>query len=848
MNSYKEITNKYLKHNKKRTMLTILGVILSVALITAVGLFIESLQNSFVESAINQNGSYHVKIQKITADDYSQLKANPKIEKVGIQEKWFESNLKDGKKIEINKYNKSALEFLPKSYNAVKGRLPEKEGEIAIENWAFSYMKGDLKIGDTIKFEADQGEEKKFKITGIIQNQAETQYNGTALGMTYSTIFNIEKSAVYVSIYKKAGISNTVSELSNKFKDNCILNKDLLDYSGEGSNNLNKQLYGIAGVIIGIIVIATIAVIYNSFQISVIERMKQFGLLRAVGATPAQIRKIVLREASIISAMGIPLGLLSGIFAMFVVSKIFSIMSDTAFNNLKIVIPYYVLVISALVGVISIYLSAFIPARAASKVSPLVAISSRTSISKEKISKKRGNILKRFLNIESLMAFKNIKRNKKKFRVTVFSMVISIALFIFFSSFINMMTIFTGSQSEDVKMNFELIGVVDKKGTSSLKENIINKVKQSKLVDKQYVSYGTYSSNMLIPNEKRNDYLVKNAPKVYSDVTFENKKMSSITTLFDIYDDDKIRSIKSYIKSGKVDTSNMAEENGVVIVKNSMLTVNKKYYSGSITNLKVGDTIYIDKNMMYRPVQGEDYIDKNKKENEEFNKDNMIKVKVAAVVDDAPYQFYSDNLKLFHIIMTKDVMKNITGRDLNKMPVKISEIRLKDKKDEDKFNSFIEPICDKEGVKAVDISKQSEVARGNTMQLMILMYGFIVVISLIGAVNIINTITTNLILRKKEIASLSAIGMTYKNIRQMILKEGVLYGLYGALYGGIVGSLLSYSVSSPMRKIIDFKWNIPWNLILVSGLAAIFIGLISVIKPLARIKRENIIDVIRQED
>ena len=629
---------------------------------------------------------------------------------------------------------------------------------------------------------------------------------------------------------------------------NCILNKDLLDYSGEGSNDLNKQLYGIAGVIIGIIVIATIAVIYNSFQISVIERMKQFGLLRAVGATPAQIRKIVLREASIISAIGIPLGLLSGIFAMFVVSKIFSIMSDTAFNNLKIVIPYYVLIISALVGVLSIYLSAFIPARAASKVSPLVAISSRTSISKEKISKKRGNILKRFLNIESLMAFKNIKRNKKKFRVTVFSMVISITLFIFFSSFINMMTIFTGSQSEDAKMNFELIGVIDKNGASSLKENIISKVKQSKLVDKQYVSYGTYSSSMLIPNEKRNDYLVKNAPKTYSDVTFENKKMSSITTLFDIYDEDKIRSIKSYIKSGKADTSNMAEENGVVIVKNSMLSVNKKYYNGSITNLKVGDTIYIDKNMMYRPVQGEDYIDKNKKENEEFNKDNMIKVKVAAVVDDAPYQFYSDNIKLFHIIMTKDVMKNITGRDLNKMPVKISQIRLRDKKDADKFNSFISPICDREGVKAIDISKQAEAARGNTMQLMVLMYGFIAVISLIGAVNIINTITTNLILRKKEIASLSAIGMTYKNIRQMILKEGVLYGLYGAFYGGIVGSLLSYEVSSPMRKIIDFKWNIPWNLILVSGLAAIFIGLISVIKPLARIKRENIIDVIRQED
>ena len=103
-------------------------------------------------------------------------------------------------------------------------------------------------------------------------------------------------------------------------------------------------------------------------------------------------------------------------------------------------------------------------------------------------------------------------------------------------------------------------------------------------------------------------------------------------------------------------------------------------------------------------------------------------------------------------------------------------------------------------------------------------------------------------MRRKEIASLNAIGMTYKNIRSMILTEGVLYGLYGAFYGGVVGSLLSYGLSYFMKEIMNFKWSIPWNMIFISGAAAVFIGLISVIKPLSRIKKENVIDVIREEN
>ena len=123
--------------------------------------------------------------------------------------------------------------------------------------------------------------------------------------------------------------------------------------------------------------------------------------------------------------------------------------------------------------------------------------------------------------------------------------------------------------------------------------------------------------------------------------------------------------------------------------------------------------------------------------------------------------------------------------------IQSAEIELKDKNTVDEFQKWIQPLGDRFGVKAVNHVQQMEEQKSSLLQMKILMYGFIVVVSLIGAVNIINTITTNLILRKKEIASLSAIGMTYKNIKRMISTEGILYGLYGSLYGAIGGTFLS---------------------------------------------------------
>ena len=803
------------------------------------------MQNTFLQEAISSNGSYHISISKEDNEAYDKIYNNPKIEKVGLKESIDSVFLRDDKKINITQFNKNALELLP--YKAIKGELPKKNGEIALESWILNYMDNNPKLGSIIKVKLNSGKEKEFKITGLINNNSSSQLEGEALGIVYSDKFNIKNSTIYANISGKADISNTINELKDTFK-NLNSNEDVLRLIGEGQNeNINKSLYQIAGIIIGVVVIATIAVIYNSFQISVVERIKQFGLLRAVGATQKQIRKIVLREATLISLIGIPLGLFFGVIALKIVAQIFKMMSSSAFGNLNVIISYKILAISGLVGLVSIYISALIPARFAGKISPLVAISSRALIVKEKIKKNRGRIAKKILRINGLMAFKNIKRNKKRFNITVFSIAISVTLFIFFTTFINMLSFFNTPETESDISQLSIVGTFDNKGKSSLNKDIIYKIKDNNYTKDVFVNYTNYSSKALISIDKKETKLEKIVPDIYEKINLDEKEMIKLGVAFDAYDENKLRNSSKYVVSGKIDIEKMKKENGIILVKNQMKAGKGGYYNGPFTNLKVGDSFYVHKNILR-----DDLI----KENDEkdiklnFNKEDMAKVKVVAIVNNPPYGFWI-NPKYLKIITTKDVLGNISGKNMNKIlldQIQSAEIELKDKNTVDEFQKWIQPLGDRFGVKAVNHVQQMEEQKSSLLQMKILMYGFIVVVSLIGAVNIINTITTNLILRKKEIASLSAIGMTYKNIKRMISTEGILYGLYGSLYGAIGGTFLSYIMFSGMTNIMEFKWIIPWQSIIIAAGTAIFIGLISVIRPLNRIKKSNIIDVIKAEE
>lgn len=823
ISSYRQLTGKYLKANKKRSVLTIIGIVLSVALISAIGFFLKGVQQAEIESFQSQYGSWHVAYQKVDKNLLSKIKSNPKVSMSGLLQDEKEIKLQKGVSIAPQIVSDDALELLP--YKLKSGRFPNNKNEVVLEKWVLKYVKKGAKVGDILEIGG-----KKYKLVGILQDGIQSQSTNKGIMFSKSNNIAISRATLIVKISSKVNLKKAVSELkslgaNNKASDNTYV----VDLQGGGNDSSTKSMYAIVGVIIGIVVIATAAVIYNSFQISVVERIKQFGLLRAVGMTPRQLRNMVLREASILAVISIPIGLICGIIAINLIGFAFKIIGGDSLILMKISIAPSVILISAVVGIISVYLSAVLPAYFAGKISPLVAISSRASITKEKIKRRKGTILKKLFGFEGNLASKNIRRNKKRYRITVFSIIISVVLFVTFKSFMDMALNLNGTSNELDKMHFTVQGDDKDPKANCIADSIINSINSLGVVKETYKMYNpVVFKEYLDTSSEISD--VKNLGKFYGreELNGQEKTMFDQGSVF-AYDDNSLKSSEAYLDKGKIDAEKLNKENGVIVInKNIILNQKtKKKYKGKVLDIKPGDEIdlkYINNGKDIEPAK---------------------KVKVIAVLNDDPFEpnFAPRGIKL---ITTKKVMENLTGmKDIKPNAI---NIQLKDEKFEEKAKSQIETAIESNpNLKVLDIIDVNREIKSGSLMIEILVYGFVIVVSLIGSVNIVNTLTTNIILRKREFAALKAIGFTQKGLKKMIVLEGVLYGIVGTIYGCIIACILSYLLYLGISGIQEIQWNIPWTAMGIAGIAAIVIGYLSVLSPLSRINKENIIETIRED-
>lgn len=827
ISTYKQLTGRYLKTSQKRTALTILGIVLSVALISTIGLFFYSMQAAEVEDAKNDYGAFHLMFTKTDEALVSKIANNPKVSRYGF----FTGEEVDVQgKITISKLTATdkALELMP--YRVKEGKLPKAENEVAVEKWVLSYIDKTAKAGDTIKFN-----NKEYKLSGILENSIQSQIDNTGVLLSIDNNIDKNNSPLVVEVSKKTNLRKAVEELKTLApKDTVKENEYLLFMLGVGEGSAMEGLYFTLGIIIGIVVIATIAVIYNSFQISVVERIKQFGLLRAIGTTPKQIRTIVLREAAIVAAIGVPLGLLFGIFAMYSISFVFKIIGANSVFAMKTSISPMVLLISAGVGLISIYLSALLPAHFAGKISPLVAISSRNSITKEKIKKRKNRLTQRLFGFEAALAMKNIKRSKKRYRITVFSIVISVVLFITFKSFMDMSLSITDTPNESKNMHFSVIR--DNQATEEnmkIDEKIIEDLSKLDVVDKVYKVYDSLNFDAAV-NRSKEIKEVKDVEGVYDEVGGKSVIPSSIV----VYDKEALEAAKKYISAGTIDIEKLNKENGVIIINKSRIfnAKTKKSYIGPVADIKVGDEI---------ELQYFDFSRDMEEEKPEFGKGKVKKAKVMAILEDNPFN-YRGNISGIKIISTAEVAKALSERKDIK-PVNLN-IKIKDVSSEQIALTQIENII-KANPSLSIINNIDNNRKDKTTMLMvqILMYGFVIVVSLIGSVNIINTLTTNIILRKREFAALKSIGLTQKGLKKMVTLEGLLYGIIGSIYGSIIGCGVFFLMYQGLGEAREFQMIIPWQAMLIAGVSAIIIGYLSVLAPLRRIKNENLIETIREE-
>ena len=862
--NYKDITYRYLKGQKNRTLLTIIGIILSVAMISAIGTIIISARGALLDEAIREEGSYHARYRKVDQSDIDKIINHVGIGESGIsqnigigivretteEERKTLDNLPPYRYIEIEGLTDESLNMLP--YTIEEGRFPRNSNELVIDPTTATYFEKVVKIGDRVNLTIGDRifivneESEEARSEELFEKRLEREY--TVVGFLkpkYRGNMNFETKAltvldkespvseVYNVYFKLPNIKNAQEKIFSIAKDvgvdpdNIKDNYRVLRLSGESLNEtFNSSIIGLLAFIIILVMISTIAVIYNAFNISVLERVSQFGLLRSVGATPSQIKNIVLKEAAILSGIGIPIGLFSGVLAMKIVFYIIGLM---AFNNvvlindMKISISLGVFLISSIIGLITVFLSAIGPARRAAKVSPLEAVRNTGSFKKESFDKiKKSGFIRKILGIEGEIAYKNLRRNRKRFYITVFSMVISICLFITFSTFSNFMFkmgVVEGTELGDF--------IVYDQG--ELNENIYKELKEIKDVNRIY-NIREGNGEALLPKDKISKKNMEMQPYLSNHVEGDSIRISNVN----IYTigDDNFEALKGLLKEGTVNVKDLDKNNGALVINNTYVYNDKTEKSTLLEgyHIKTGDKVSF---ISYNSYGEEKYTI--------YDEINVMGVLEKGILD-MEYNWNGG----FSIIVTEKQWAKVNegSRDSNTMYIEMN----KDAEIENVRQSFKRIEKDYPGFSYVDIAEMANENRLMGIVMNIFLYGFVTLITLIGCINIINTISTNIILRTKEIAMIKAVGMTQSGIKRMVALESLYYGLYAAVFGGVIGTGLTYLLFKIVFNIREFQWTMPWGNIIIACSGATIVALFSGVYPLRRINDSIIVENMKNEE
>ncbi len=681
-----------------------------------------------------------------------------------------------------------------------------------------------------------------FKIVGILDNNS---HNYRFVAISGFDINNKDKFDVSIctknpkDIYKTAisigeniGLTNdeesdeyyNYNQETSKFYKNIEFNEGLLRLFGASSySNINTTLIMIVALVASLVIICTIATIYNSFSIAISERKKQFGILNSIGATKTQIMKLVFLEAFLVSIVGIPIGLLSGTIAIDIVFKIIKAFFETSMFgelDLRVLFSPIVLIISTLIILLTIFISAIIPAINAAKISPLEAIKNSSNLKVGKI--KSSKLIKKIFKTEGELAYKNLRRNKSKFRITLFSLVISIVIFISFNGFVDMFM--EANQVNYGVITNDLTLYENKKFTKKEVQNTIDEIKKINGV-KDIAKGDRYSLEVHVNENNVSEELREDLQK-NGYVSVEGSDYNFVNSVIRFPGDYSISKIK--LSEGQFNKDIAKDEKGVILVRYSYQESLAKKGKTVLTDYKVGDTINAT-------IYSSDY------EDNETSK--YIKLKILAITDEivtGDTQYPTDSFELIGYDDLKESL-NIDNEALSNYYYYV----LTDQSEETR--NEIKKVAQENNL---NVSNQIEEAKEyiQTINVMkIFVYGFIVVISLVSVTNIINTISTNINLRKREFAVIKSIGVTPQGFKKMIYMESILYGILSLLYGIPIGIFINILMNRILDGIISIQTIIPYKSILICVVGIFIITFIASYIPLKKIMKENIIDNIRQE-
>lgn len=882
-NVFTRLTAKTLKANRTRTMVTIIGILLATAMLTAVTTFISSLQHYMLENVIAENGDWHGEAMQIPEKKVEELAG---MKEVTMQVTWQELGYAlNG--IKPSYHNSSALPYYyvagidadfekQMPIRVTEGRLPENDRELILSDqarWALEQNGTPVAVGDTLsldlgerllngerlgaenpviyrdeenpdvdarKEELQIREAREYTVVGYMEEPYYGWHSAGFLCFTRKDTSPVS-DCLYTSFFKlKKG--RDIYEFTDAYLNDYSVtyNSELLRTQGISANRaFMRLLYGMSVILILLIMTGGVSLVYNSFAISVSDRTKQFGLLASIGATPRQLRSMVYREALILSSIGIPFGILSGIAGIGVALSLTSGSFRYIYEGeipMRVYVSWPALLTAALTALVTVLISAWIPARRAAKIPPMEAIrlsrDIRISGREQKRTRKTGRLSQKLFGLPAGLANRYFSRAKKQCRATVLSLFISIVLFVSASSYSTYLKKSLFDAKAVPEYDVSVYGVHD----PELRQEIasVDGVEQALYVQECY-------PDILLKPEQMDESARKELWEMEKD---ENGYFRLDGELLVLSDED----YEKWLLSAGLAVPKEKDGQIPLIIGNEV----RAYHSATgryqtVKTLKsAGEPVTIMLTDYTAWQEAQEEADGGQVDQEPYQ--ISVTGYAAKLVESGPMNLFAGDMGL-GMVVSKSQLASLLGEKLEScLPRGCVYLKAANhQKVAEELNKLIETVDTEEYLYVNDAAQELRGMKSMLMTVDIFAYGFIALISLIAAANVFNTISTGFLLRRREFAVLSSVGMTPKEMNRMLSYECVLYGLKALLYGLPVSLLVTWVIYRVVGSGMDTEFYVPATSIVVV-IASVFLMVFStMLYAKSKLRKANIIDSIRQE-
>ena len=871
-----QFTRRMLLLNKTRTMVTVIAIVLSAAMFTAVTTCVSTLQNYLYRAVVAADGSWHGVQYNVSAEDLAALAERGDVrdytalEQVGYA---MAGSMNVAKPyLMIYGIDDKTAELLP--IHITEGRLPENDGEILLPNHLETNGQVEHRLGEVLALEigsrtTEDGwtmgqsnpytEEERLNVTGRRSYAVVGFYerpsfeNFTAPGYSALTWGSGRGDShdVYLRMKNPKDIYGFLEESAYGSE----VNIDLLRYSGfSNQGNYNRVLYGMAGVLIGLIVIGSVALIYNAFFLAVSERSRQYGVLKTIGATRRQLRGSVLYEAALLSAAGIPAGVGFGILGIYITllctSGMFESLHLFEYDvALRLHLSPAAILLGAALCLITILVSAWLPARRAIRRNAIENVRQNAEIRISTRELRSFRWVYKLFGLEGLLADKNFKRSRRRYRTTVASLFISVTLFVSAGSFCAYLTdaVMLTTDTGDYDLSYYC---QDEAASQSLRAELENLKNVDEVI-------GTVSTSRILTfeedalTEEYQEYL-----RLY-DLSEKQAENQFWIQFFFLNDD----AFKSWAERQKLDPEDyFAEPVGIVVNEISYFSAkNQRYQSvrclssadqtySFVAVLEEIDGYYYQDTLLDEEGNAAGYIYENENGDQRSYPPEEVCRQYSGRIGGLAAETPTGNrnqqmmivypLSMYDAVMPDDLAdRSMAYYMTSDSPAQAEQEVLRLLEDLDLSTLFLSNLAD---------SNLADRALVGVIK--VFSYGFVVLMLLISLANVFNTISSNIMLRRRELAMLRSAGLTDRGLKKMMCYECILYGVKGLAFGLIAAAGITLLIYRIVHNQVLTGFYIPWQSVAIAAGSVFLVVFSGMVYAVHKTKKDDILTALTSEN